>query len=363
LPKSLPNAKVTVSFRYNFSADMGGGEYGHSNTFAENSRPVVLVPSDYSEIQDALDQVKAGGIVEIEDSGRYEKISSIEISTGKHIELRAADKQRPSLVLQNELKISGKDDSMLTLNGLLISGGTLRVSDKLRELTLRHCTLVPGLTLSRDGIPEHPKAPALIVESENTKVVIEHSIVGGLRIIDDAQTRITNSIVDAVTETGVAYASPDNESAGGKLYIENCTFIGKVHTALMELASNSIFLSELKKNDSWKAPVLAERRQAGCVRFSYLPWNSQVPRRYRCQPEEEHMETRVRPQFTSLRYPDAGYCQLSLRCASEITLGADDESEMGAFHDLYQPQRETNLRVCLDEYLRFGLEAGIFYVT
>ena len=36
---------------------------------------------------------------------------------------------------------------------------------------------------------------------------------------------------------------------------------------------------------------------------------------------------------------------------------------MGAFHDLYQPQRETNLRVALDEYLRFGLEAGIFYVT
>jgi hypothetical protein len=34
---------------------------------------------------------------------------------------------------------------------------------------------------------------------------------------------------------------------------------------------------------------------------------------------------------------------------------------MGAFHDLYQPQRETNLRIRLDEYLRFGLEAGIFY--
>jgi hypothetical protein len=36
---------------------------------------------------------------------------------------------------------------------------------------------------------------------------------------------------------------------------------------------------------------------------------------------------------------------------------------MGAFHDLYQPQRERNLRVRLDEYLRFGLEAGVFYET
>ena len=72
---------------------------------------------------------------------------------------------------------------------------------------------------------------------------------------------------------------------------------------------------------------------------------------------------RVRPQFTSLRYGDAGYCQLSRSCADEIRKGADDESEMGAFHDLYQPQRETDLRVRLDEYLRFSLEAGIIYVN
>ena len=33
---------------------------------------------------------------------------------------------------------------------------------------------------------------------------------------------------------------------------------------------------------------------------------------------------------------------------------------MGAFHELFEPQRETNLRIRLDEYLRFGLEAGVF---
>lgn len=363
LPKSSPKAEITVSFHYGFSADMGGGEYGRSNTFTEDSGSVEQVPSDYEEIQDALDQVKAGGVVEIENSGWYEKISSIEVATGKHIKLRAADKQRPCLILKNDLKISGGDDSRLTLNGLLVSGGTLLVSDKLRELTLRHCTLVPGLTLTRDGIPQQSNVPSLVVKSANTEIVIENSIVGGLRVVDDAQTRITNSIIDAVTETGVAYASPDNKSAGGKLYVENCTFIGKVYTVLMELCSNTIFLSDLKKNDSWKSPVIAERRQVGCVRFSYLPRNSQVPRRYRCQPEQEEQSGRVRPQFTSLRYGDEGYCQLSLLCASEIKEGADDEAEMGAFHNLYQPQREINLRVCLDEYLRFGLEAGIFYVT
>ena len=36
---------------------------------------------------------------------------------------------------------------------------------------------------------------------------------------------------------------------------------------------------------------------------------------------------------------------------------------MGAFHDLLQAQRETNLRVRLNEYLRFGLDAGIVYAS
>ena len=31
--------------------------------------------------------------------------------------------------------------------------------------------------------------------------------------------------------------------------------------------------------------VRAVRRQAGCVRFSYVPPGSQTPRRFRCQPE------------------------------------------------------------------------------
>ena len=34
---------------------------------------------------------------------------------------------------------------------------------------------------------------------------------------------------------------------------------------------------------------------------------------------------------------------------------------MGAFHFLFAPQRESDLRTRLDEYLRVGLEAGIFY--
>jgi hypothetical protein len=36
---------------------------------------------------------------------------------------------------------------------------------------------------------------------------------------------------------------------------------------------------------------------------------------------------------------------------------------MGAFEMLMHPQRLANLRLGLEEYLRFGLEAGVFLVT
>ena len=173
--------------------------------------------------------------------------------------------------------------------------------------------------------------------------------------------RITDSIVDAISPCGVAFSAPDDHAAGGALHVENSTVIGKVHTVLMELAANTIFLSRLAAFDAWFAPVLCERRQAGCIRFSFVPLQSVTPRRYQCQPQSDEDAARVTPQFSSLRYGEPGYGQLSRRCEPEIFSGADDESEMGAFHDLFEPQRITNIQVRLDEYLRFGLEAGIFF--
>ena len=107
----------------------------------------------------------------------------------------------------------------------------------------------------------------------------------------------------------------------------------------------------------------SEQRQTGCVRFTYLPFDSLTPRRYRCQPEAPEGVSRITPRFTSLRYGVAAYCQLGRTTPDEIRRGAEDESEMGAFHSLFAPQREANLQTRLGEYLRVGLAAGIFYAT
>jgi hypothetical protein len=118
----------------------------------------------------------------------------------------------------------------------------------------------------------------------------------------------------------------------------------------------------------------ADRRQAGCVRFSSIATGSRTPRRYRCQPDlalegvtgaadRALIIARLRPIFTSVHYGDPAYAQLALNCALEIRTGAEDGAEMGAFHDLMQPQREANLKIRLEEYLPFGLIPGLIYVT
>ena len=193
----------------------------------------------------------------------------------------------------------------------------------------------------------------------------------------------------AATINTVAFSGIDasRESPGGMLSIENSTIVGKVHAVELKLVSNAILFAALSPADSWIAPVHSEKKQAGCVRFSYVPPGSLTPRRYRCQPDLE-IATRIdaaekeangpisqveinairaeivswlAPSFSSLSFGQPSYAQLRGSAPLQIRAGADDESEMGAFHDLFQPQRETNLRVRLEEYLRFGLEAGIFY--
>jgi hypothetical protein len=379
-PPAPAPTSVQVTYHYGFSADMGGGEYAREQTFI-GSGTEVKVPAGEPTILQALNQIATqGGVVEITNNNIFFETPAIEVAPGekREIELRAADGRRPVLALSGDLMTSGVDGSEVTLNGLLIAG-RVRVPltdssgkpNKIARLRLRHCTLAPGAIPAIKAIgasppieaPAQSAAPKILVELADTIIEIDHCIVGAIRAVAGAQVIIRDSIVDATDASEIAFAGLSGDDPGARLTIENSSVIGKVYTHTMKLASNTIFFSDLKATDIWPAPVRAERLQQGCVRFSFVPPGSQLPRLHHCQPAKLEDAARVRPVFTSLRYGDAGYCQLSPACAVEITQGADDQAEMGAFHNLYQPRREANLRAALDEYLRFGLEAAIFYAS
>jgi hypothetical protein len=111
-------------------------------------------------------------------------------------------------------------------------------------------------------------------------------------------------------------------------------------------------------------PVTAKNCAPGAIQFSYVPMQPQLTNAGE-EPvllDESNIQDE-HPVFNSTRFGDATYAQLSLQCPRRIRRGAVDGSEMGAFHYLYQPQREDNLLAILNDYLPAGMEARIYYVT
>lgn len=363
-----PPTDVQVSYYYGFTANMGGGQYERSGTFTAGLLPVIRVPSDMPTIQGALNELAAsGGVVEIEGNDYYFETPVINIAAGTTIELRAADECRPVLVLGGAMEVSGGGSASFSLNGLLISGGYLHLplidsdhqSNLLYSVSIQHCTFVPGPTPAIGAVAARPSMPRLLVETPDIQVSLNQCIIGKIRSVDGATISISNSIVDSLRDTETAFADLSGQGPGASLNATNSTIIGKVYTTILN-ASDCIFQAALSSHDSWPEPVMAERLQQGCVRFSYFPPGSRIPKPYNCQPATAADAVMVQPSFNSLTYGDAAYCQLSGICPTEISQGADDGAEMGAFHSLYQPQRIANLQARLDEYLRFSMEAGIF---
>jgi hypothetical protein len=207
------------------------------------------------------------------------------------------------------------------------------------------------------------------------QIKIQNSICGPLNLHDTQveSTLIENSIVD--NPANWAILAPK-----APLQLNCTTVLGKT-SAKSITADNSIF------NEA----IIIERTQTGCIRFSFVPYSDyktapQTPRRFHCQPELE-MNTQIEnakksgslllseddirkiifeslvPAFTSTNYGHYAYAQLNANCPVQIGIGSDDGAEMGVFNFLKQPQRKANLLIALDEYVRLGLEAGIFYVT
>ncbi len=362
LPTSQPApASVVVNYRYGFSDELGGGSYERGAEL--EGAPTHVVNAAAPDVQAALTGAGGGGIVEFGDSRIYELVSqapNLDIAADQVVEIRAANGQRPVVRLTGgEWMIHGGERATIILNGLVLVGGTLRITGEPSAVILRHCTLVPGISRTPANEPDQPDVPSLVIEPANVTVTIDRCISGAVQASNDSTVIVHRSIVDATNETRPAfygtYTPLDGATEpGGALEIRNSTVIGRVHTQWFTEATNVIFLARAPDGFA-QLPIRSERTQDGCMRFCAIPAGSRTPRRYRCTGET--------PRFTSLSFGAPGYAQLNVECAKAIRTGAEDESEMGVFHDLYIPQRESDLHTRLEEYLRYGMEAGIFYAS
>lgn len=325
-------------------------------------------------------------VIEVTNSGVYVEQIRISLRKNQTLQLRAANGVRPVIRqldwhtdLPDALSVEGDCGSRFTLDGMLVTGRGVQAEGKLAGLTIRHCTLVPGWGLHGECEPRRPAEPSLqLFNTPYVCINIENSIVGSIQFNqDEVQTEpvrilISDSILDATGPELEALGSPDSRMAHARLTIARSTVFGTVQTHAIDLAENSIFEGNVK----------VARSQWGCMRFCYVTPGSRTPRRYNCQPdlveqaakaelatEDEKSAAaarerkRVRPQFDSDLYGKPTYCRLAGSCAEEIKRGAADASEMGVFHDLFEPQREANLRARLDEYTPAGTDAGVVFAT
>lgn len=365
---------IEVTYHRGFSASMGGGEY--SRKIINNSETIVKeVPKDHLTIQAAIDALNGEGTVKITNSGRYEESLKASVSAGRRITIFAKDGCFPTVVLPDngDFIVTGGRDSTFVLDGIMLTANRDRsvsnssplrllhvpASSEQLKIVIRHSTLVPGLALDVAGMPNFPKKPVIEVEADNVTIDLERVIVGALYLHQGTILNATDSIIDATAPDQAALFGPSGKGAGGRLSLNACTVIGRIHMHEVGEISNSLLIARQAAGEKDVA-VQIDRRQVGCVRFTYLPADSRVPRRYRCQPDEKNTPF-LALNFVSLRFGIASYCQLAVSTSDLIRKGADDESEMGAFHHLFSAQREANLRVRLKEYMRVGLEAGIFY--
>jgi len=236
---------------------------------------------------------------------------------------------------------AGASPGRLSIDGLLLERPIRVAAGDLGLLRVAHCTLPPeSAEVSVEADPDGPNG-SLTVELERT-------ICGPIRLAETVpRVRIRDTIVDGRDQSAVS--APDADAD-----VQTSTIAGSMRARTLS-AGNSLFTGE----------VAVLHRQTGCVRYCYLPLGSLVARRFRCHPVDEAAAARVAPAFTSLdlRWAPSAYGQLADTCPPEITKGAENEGEMGAFNFLANPQRLANLTTRMDEYLRFGLEAGVVFVT
>lgn len=396
---------LDVSFHYGFPAELGGGPYERRPWLVdprEGPRPVRLgvreapppgpdEPTVHGSLIDAIAEWRQSGrpdcVIEVLDSRSYELPASIELEPDRWLAIEAANLQRPLLRPDSgTLRIGtvgggpAGSRAALTLGGVLVEGGIGSDSNAPR-LRLLHCTLVPGLTLEEDGSAASD-APSLSIADApgdgrpaGTEVEIAFSVCGPLRVSRHAKRiAVLDSIVDGLG--GAAIAAPGG-GASTDLVLQRCTVFGGLDAHRLEIDESIVC-----------GPARAARTDEGCVRFSYLAPGSTTPRRYRSQPDlaiaaaveeaerrdpeldpavrdgiVERVEAEVVPQFTATGYGRPGYAQLRLSGPRSIRSGAADGGEIGAFNFIGQAQRESNLRIRLEEYLPVGLEAGWIYVT
>lgn len=273
-------------------------------------------------------------VLQFEDSATYVEWLTWEgmraVPEGLELVLQAAEGQRPVLDLQSASAGDGRRYRRLTLRGLYLTGegsppGPLPLPAE--EVVLQLCTVAHAGQALVTGIGW---------EGGTTAVSVWRCVTGPLVLNGPGVLRVEDSVVDA----GGAEALHVLE---GRCELTRTTVLGSTHARTLD-ASEALF----------DGPVRVEDRFQGGIRYSRVPQEpeSQLPRRHR-------LVEGGQVRFVSRDRHHPGHARLTADTDTRVLRGAEDGSELGAFHHARLTQQYEALAQRLDEYTPAGLTSSL----
>ena len=404
--------RCDVSFHYGFPADIGGGSYERRKWLVADDPAAPLLrlqveegvsafPTVFPTVVDALDPLglRPGRPARLRDlrsstaaPTRCPRSITLADTTPPGDRGRATASGPSSPPPAGGFKVGAdgtnpdpEQRGRLTLSGVVVEG-FVRVTGDLAELRILHSTLVPG-PLDRRGRPR--RAPRRASSSTrpsggtqlNTHLALElaSSISGPIDVpggrARNLDPRLASSTASAAARSATARADrprgaarpPSARPSSARVRVhelegERVDLHGPHRHGPHPGRLRPLLVRPARLAHAAAAPLPARSRASGrsSTRRSPPIPRSPSPSRTRSGPTSRPGSLPVVRHDASTASPPTA--SSASRRPREIRTGAEDGSEMGAYCQLKQPQRESNLRIRLDEYLPVRARSRLIYV-
>ena len=375
-------------YHYGFSADLGAGTYDRSASV--RTEAVTLFPDGGNAPGPVTGfSLPTDGTHSFKNSKTYRPDAPPGnlLSGIKDLWIQADDRERPYVslvpggnarewIFEAAAKVNADDVRCLTLDGLWIGvnpdgipdevladpadactpvEAVLAIEGDFDRVVIRHCTLDPGGERARLVANTCTPIASVVLEirGQVRELVIESSIVGAIREVTSdtdpcsvGKIIIRDSIVQSLLPATAAIAT-----RVGEVQLDRVSVFGDVAVNRLD-ASEAIIQGLVRVLDN----------QHGCFRFSATDERParRLPRQF-----ESRLFAPAIPNhfFTSKRFGDPAFAQLSRTAPQTIATGAEHGSEMGAFSGLLNPIKRRDLERKVIEFMPFGLIPQFIFET
>jgi hypothetical protein len=299
----------------------------------------------YRSLTDALSAIASGAdgkvapheIIQIEDSATYIEAPAWP-SGPAQLTIQAAESERPVLRLTAPWAAGNVGYEALSISGVALGGeGKSGVSIELpatKNAALHFCTVTRAI----DSLAfKAPKNGAI-------QVLIERSVTGALKLAGAGSLKVLDSVIDAAGGRAI-------EVEQGMCELARVTVLA-VEEDLTDEPPTGVIVGVLEATEViFQSRVQVLDRFHGCIRYSRVAPGSVLPRRHRVVETEARLLSRDRH--------DPAHARLPADAPRELLRGAEDGSELGAFHDVRLAQRYEAVIRRLGDFTPAGVLTGV----